>query len=249
MLVVATAAAAQPAPEPSARTWRVCVTDLLLPPYLNADPAHLGVAERMLVDAGRQVGLSVQLLRYPMKRCGAMMDSDSADALLASPTPGNLARFEFPMKAGAVDANRRLARINLVWVARADAAFDWNGHALAGSKASDSVLVGTHLGMPAAYERLQAQGFKVDATSSTIAQLMQKVMAGRIDLAVSLQEEVELALHDPALAPLVMLPRAFLTSDFYTVVRKPLAPEMREIVEAWWTAIGRLRELPDYRPR
>ena len=230
------------------RTWRVCITDLSLPPYLNNDPARLGVAERMLVDAGRQVGLNVQLMRYPMRRCGALVDGDGADALLAGSTPGNQARFDFPMKAGAVDVGRRLARINLLWIARGDGGFEWDGHTLAG-KAPDSVLVGTRLGMPAAYEPLQARGFKVDVTSSTITQLMQKVVARRVDLAVGLQEEVEIALRDPALAPLVMLPRPFLTSDFYAVVHKPLAPEMREIVEAWWTAIGRLREQPDYRPR
>lgn len=231
----------------AAHIWRVCVTDFSLPPYLYNDPNHQGMAERLLVDAGRQVGLSVLLLRYPVKRCAAMLETQGLDASLAAPTPTNLQRAQFPMtKSGTVDVSKRLARINLVWVARPDSSFDWNGHDMIG-KSPDKLLVGTRLAMAAAVDPLQAAGFKVDATSLTVHQLLQKVALKRVDLGVALQEEVELALRDPTLPPLIVLPRAFSSSDFYTIVRRKLSPETQEKVEAWWTAIGRLRDQPEYK--
>ncbi|WP_077036314.1 hypothetical protein [Pelomonas sp. KK5] len=226
-----------------ARIWRVCITDLVLPPYLSNDPAQPGIAERLLVEAGRQSRLSVLLLRYPMKRCVAMADSGSADAALAAPTPDNVRRLEFPMRAGVIDSTRRVARINLVWVARQDANVQWNGGLPAGR-----LVVGTRLGMRSAIEPLQAAGFQVDATASTIGQLLHKVAARRVDLAVGLQEEVEYALHGQPASPLMVLPTAFLTTDFYAVVPRRATPP-GEAVEAWWSAMGRLRELPEFRPR
>ncbi len=234
--------------EEAAQIWRVCVSDLALPPYLYNDPERDGVAERLLIEAGRQAGLSVLLLRYPLKRCNAMLETGGLDALLAAPTPGNLAHLQFPMKGGAVDATRRLARINLVWVARPDSTLQWNGHALLG-KTPEKVLVGTRLGMASAIEPLRGLGFKVDSTSLSIRQLMMKVALKRVDLAVALQEEVGFALRDTTLAPLVVLPRAFSSGDFYAAVRPRLAPEMQEKVEAWWTSIGRLRDTADFRVR
>lgn len=234
--------------QPPARIWRVCVTDMVVPPYLNNDPTRPGLVERLLVDAGRQAGLAVLLLRYPVKRCRAMLDGDGADAAIAGPTAGNLAdQLLFPLKDGGFDVARRLARINLVWVKRADAPWSWDGRSFGGRVAgAPPPLVGTRISMRIATEPLNAMGLRVDETALSTRQLLAKLVARRIDAVVALQEEVELALHDPALKPLVVLPRAFHTGEFYAVVKGPLAPELVEPVEAWWTAIGKLRDRPEY---
>lgn len=236
-------------PQPPARIWRVCVSDLAVPPYLNSDPMRPGLVERLLVDAGRQAGMAVLLLRYPLKRCRTMLDADGADSILAAPTPGNLADLlQFPMKDGGFDVSRRVASVNLVWVKRADSPFDWDGRRLRGGESRPAV-VGTRISMRVAIEPLQAMGLRVDDTALSTRQLLAKLAAGRIDAAVGLQEEVEIALHEHGQKPLVVLPKAFLTGEFYAVVKGPIAPELREQIETWWTAIGRLRDRPEYQPR
>ncbi|MDN3919410.1 hypothetical protein [Roseateles violae] len=253
LLLAALALAAGPAPaqpEP-ARIWRVCITDLAVPPYLNNDPQRLGVAERILLDAGREAGLGVMFLRYPVRRCAAMLDGEGVDAMLASPVARNQAKaMQFPQsRGGAVDAARRLARVNLVWVRRADATLNWDGTALTGVSPGKPPLVGTRAVMNSVIEPLRTRGFEVDDTAISTRQLLMKVAARRVDLAVGMQEEVEFALSEVGVKSLVVLPRAFSSSDYYAAVRPHLAPELQDKVEAWWTAIGRLRESPEYRVR
>ena len=241
LLSTGAARAAEPA-----HIWRVCVTNFYLPPYLYNDPGRLGLLERLVVDAGRQVGLSVLLLRYPIKRCQAMLQTKGLDAVLAAPTPMNLSRYEFPMKAGAVDATKRVGRANLVWVGRPDSPLEWNGRTLVGAP-PQRVLVGTRMAQAVATEPLETMGYKVDATSLTIKQLMMKIALKRVDVGLALQEEVEFALQDPELAPLVVQPKAFSTQEFYVVVGQKLDADTHAKVEEWWTAIGKLRDTPDYR--
>jgi hypothetical protein len=176
------------------------------------------------------------------------MDTDAADATLGAAVPANLERYQFPMKAGAVDASRRLARVNLVWVRRADSALDWNGRSLVGAM-PEKTTVGTRMGLAVSSQPLQAMGFRVDDSALSTRQLLAKLAAERVDLAVALQEEVEFAIQHETAKPLVVMPKAFSSNDFYTLVRPKQPPEMQEKIEAWWTAIGKLRELPEYRNR
>ncbi len=239
-----TAASSEPG---LSQPWRVCVSDASVPPYLYNDPHQLGLAEHLLMDAARQVGLAAELLRYPSARCRAMMKADKLDALLAAPTVPNLTDFQFPEKAGAVDPGRRLARLKLVWVKRADSPFDWqNGEMLGASRTM--LLVGTRAALTVASEPLSRLGFSIDMSARTTHQLLQKLAARRVDLALALQEEVELAMQDPQLQSLVVLPRALSSVDFYLAVQTRLPPERLAQVEAWWAAIGHLRDLPEYRP-
>jgi hypothetical protein len=230
------------------RIWRVCITDSVAPPYLTNDAAHPGIIERILVRSGAEVGLDTLLIRYPALRCRAMMEAQSLDAWIAAPTPGNLATAQFPMKDGAIDPGRRIARINLVWVKRGESPYDWLGGRLKGGTPSE-LLVGTRAGVQAAIGPVQELGFKVDATASSAHQLLLKLQRGRVDMAAAFQDEVEVGLQDPALQGLVVLPTALSSTMIYVAVRKNLPPEMMPQVESWWTAIGRLREMPEYRAK
>ncbi len=229
------------------RILRVCVPDVAIPPFINNDPKHLGWAERIMVDAGREVGLGVLVLRYPVPRCRAMLDNgDSMDAIVSAPTPSNLANFRFPTKAGALDPSKRIAKLNLVWIRRPESDFAWNGRTLSGGKPAE-LLVGSRVSVHAAIDPLKAMGFRVDTSARSVHQLLLMLAGRRIDLAVALQEEAELALQDQQLHALVVLPQAFASMDFYAAVRPGLPADLNEKIEAWWNTIGRLRDRPEYR--
>lgn len=243
LATVATAACAQARP-----FWRVCVTDLVAPPYLYNDPDRPGIAERLLVDAGREAGLEVALLRVPPRRCRTAIEANEAHAVLLSPAVEVQTRYFFPLtRDGALDASRRLASINFMWIKRRDTPFAWDGKQLAGAEPDAVPTVGTRVNVRVAIEQLRALGLNVDDTALSTRQLLLKVAAKRVDLGVAIQEEVDYLMSDPAVESLVMLERPLSRTEMYLAVPKQADAERRQQAEAWWTAIGRLRHRPEYR--
>ena len=230
--------------------WRVCVGDLVILPYISGDPAKPGLIERLLLESGRQAGLAVELLRYPFKRCSAMFDAGQIDAMTLAPVEMNRQRYQFPLnKGGTVDAGQRLARLNIVWVRRAETQLDWDGeHFTGGDGRPTGPLIGSRNTLGVAKVTLRAQGYKVDDAAVSTKQAMAKLKGHRVEVVVGLQEEVEVALRDPALADLVVLPRPFVVAEYHAAVRKNLSAEQQQRVEAWWNAIGRLRETAEFKP-
>ena len=149
------------------RIWRVCVGDQAILPYLNNDPRHLGRAERLLVEAGRAADLSVLLQRYPFRRCRIMMASGDSDMILAGPTPENQDEFRFPQKAGALDAERRIARLNLVWARRPESKLDWDGKRVTGLPESQTPRIGIRAGQRVAVNAVKQLPVLVDETALT----------------------------------------------------------------------------------
>lgn len=245
LLAAAMLCAAQTPAEPP-RIWRICVGDQPVVPYLNNDPRHLGRAERLLVAAGRTVELSVLLQRYPARRCRAMVLSGDSDMTLAAPTPDNLQEFMFPMKAGAPDPDVRLARLNLVWARRQDGKLDWDGKRFTGLTEGQTPRVGVRAGQRVALHAVQMLPVLVDETALSTKLLLRMLNAGRFDLALGLQDEFELALADPEIKPLVVLPKAMLREDFYAVISHKHVSTTQPLAERFWAAIARMRDLPEF---
>lgn len=242
-LLLAPPVEAQEAP----RVWRVCITNSKLPPLLTQDPGHPGVLERLLVDASKEAGWSALLLRYPVERCRLMIERGEADAFLATPVPGNLELMDFPMREGQPDRERMLALAHLLWIKRSGAPGEWDGKRLSGVSAH--ARVGIRHGMRFGLDPLKALGLEVDSSSIDALHLLRRLQAGRFDLAVMLQPELESVVQQhPELGAVVALPRPFLVGDFYAGVSKKVEPALRPRVEVWWTTLARLRDRPDYKP-
>lgn len=230
--------------------WTVCVPNMPVPPFIlniPEQPERLGTAELLALAAVRASGLRGELVHLPPARCRRLLEAGEADALMVSASGANLDSLQFPRDAkGQVDARRRLARLNLVWVSRPDSPFEWNGRELVGH-AAGSILVGTRSPLLAATAPLVEFGFKVDGAAVTTPQVLRKLMAKRVDIAVVVQAELNAALEaDPSLRVLHVLPRPFVSSDFHLAVRKSLSNEQRKRAEAVWAAIARLRNRPEF---
>ncbi|MDI4632844.1 hypothetical protein J7U46_07270 [Pelomonas sp. V22] len=237
---------AQSGAEAPPRIWRVCVGDQPILPYITNDPRHPGRAERLLVAAGKLADLSVQLQRYPFRRCRIMMANGDTDMLLAGPTPENLEEFRFPLKSGALDAERRIARLNLVWVRRADSRFDWDGKRITGMPDERTPKVGLRAGQRVSLNAVRQMPVLVDETALTATLQLRMLAAKRFDLALGLQDEFEIALADPELKPLVVLPRALLREDFFAVISQKHAAAQLPMAERLWNAMGKLRDQPEF---
>lgn len=230
------------------RTWKICLGDAAVPPFLNDGMGAPGLSEQLLIDSARQLGLHLEFHRYPNRRCRLMFKTGEMHAMVLAPTPENLAQWQFPLHDGAVDAAKRVVRLNLVGIKRGEAGFDWDGKSLQ-DPGSQLRMGGVLAGRSVAVELLQKLGLRVDGESRSIRQLMLKLQAQRIDLAVLFREELPEALSAPAAAGLAVLSRPLLAADFYLVSAVGLAAARQEQLEAMWELISRRRELGQYKPR
>jgi len=246
LALLASSAAAQPA---STKGWQVCVADVSTPPYLSDKSDPPGIFERLLLDAGRQAGLRLSLLRLPNKRCTQMLASGQVDAAIAAPSRGAMAIAQFPMRNGSVDPERRLGQLQLVWVKRAESPITWDGHHLAAIP--DLLLVGTRRSLQAALEPLHDLGLRVDDSALNTPQLLRMLALKRIDLAVTLEGEANFALQDQnaQLKSLAVLQKPLSRVDYYVALKPHSTPDEQAAAEALWAAISVLRDLPQYQPR
>ncbi|WIV98268.1 type 2 periplasmic-binding domain-containing protein [Kinneretia aquatilis] len=228
--------------------WRVCVTDLQAPPFLNNQAEHPGTVERMLQDSARQQGLELELLRLPPRRCRLMLDQGQIEAALAGPTPVNLQELQFPLRAGQLDASRSLMQLHLVWLKREDSTLYWDGQALRGLGAGGKVpVIGVRAGVRITAEPLLGLGLRVEDSAHSMAQLLAKLRAGRVDLAVVAAPELNLSPDAQSLHGLAVLSKPLLQMDIYLVQRKDAGAERAALMERWWAAIAQLREAEAHR--
>jgi len=230
------------------RTWKICLGDAAVPPYLSDGTGAPGLSEQLLIDSARQLGLYLEFHRYPGRRCRMMLKAGEMDAMAMAPTAENLQQWQFPFHDGGVDASRRVVRLNLIGVKRSEAGFDWDGKSLHDPGAQLRVG-GALAGRGVAIEILKKLGLKVDGESRSTRQLMLKLQAQRIDLAVLFREEVPEALSVPNAAGLTLLSRPFLAADFYLVSVMNLPAARQEQLEAIWGMVSRRRDLSQYKPR
>lgn len=228
------------------RIWRICVGDQPILPYISNDPRRLGRAERLLVEAGKAADLSVMLQRYPFRRCRNLLASGDSDMAIAGPAPDNFEELRFPMKSGALDPERRIARVNMVWIKRPESAIDWDGQRFTGLPDGHLPHVSLRAGQRVTAHAVRELPLQIDSTALTAKLQLRMLAAGRIDLVLGIQEEFELALADPELKPLVVLPRALLREDFYAVISQKHAAALLPMAERMWTAIARLRDQPEF---
>lgn len=246
LLVLAASCAAQAETKNAPRVWRVCVGDQPILPYISNDPRRLGRAERLLVEAGKVAELSVMLQRYPFRRCRSLLASGDSDMAIAGPTPENLEELRFPTKAGSLDPERRIARVNMVWIKRPESRLDWDGQRFTGIPDGYPPRVGLRAGQRVTAHAVRDLPLQIDGTALTAKHQLRMLAAGRVDLVLGIQEEFELALADPELKPLVVLPRALMREDFFAVISQKHVATHLPMAERMWTAIARLRDQPEF---
>lgn len=230
----------------SALALQVCVGDVPIPPYLGGDPKHLGVTERLMMDAGKQVGLPIELVYWPARRCFEQMRLGHLEAGIGAAIPTNLKEFDFPGSPEG-DPQMRVARTSIVLVKLQEADIRWDGRQLAlpsGQKPRLSARAGFRAGI----EAIHRLGLELTPGPNQSAQVLQMLKRGRLDLAVLVQEEADMLLARPEHAGLVRVEPPLLVTDFYVMTIHQLPQSQRQLVRRWWELMAQWRDLPAYRP-
>lgn len=196
----------------------------------------------MLIDAGRDVGLAVTVLRQPSARCRLGLTSGEIDAMPLPAIPLYMGDLDFPLgPQGQVDSGLRMARFQFVLVRRRGDVVEWDGLRFLPA----SPVVGVRRGVSTLVQRLQGLGVTLDDKASANDQLLAKLLARRVDLAAMSREEFQaLAASQPALEA---LSTPLISTDLHLAVARQLNGPVRERLQAWREQIARLRDSPAYR--
>lgn len=223
---------------------RVCLPDVDLPPYTYRSGRPAGLFDRLLVDAGVQAGLRVQLQRLPSARCRRALQQGDADAMPLPASPLYLDELVFPLRNGRVDAAARMAVLRFVLVRRPGTVPDWDGEKFS----PQAPLVGTRLGVGTLADRLQRLGARLDDKAFSNEQLLDKLLAGRIEMAALSQPEFEALRADPRGERVELLERPLLEVDVHLALSQQAALRLPPAqLQAWREQLVRLRDSPAYR--
>lgn len=88
-------------------------------------------------------------------------------------------------------------------------------------------------------------GLSADDGSLTGDQLLRKLAAGRVEMALLTRGEFD-QLHAATPRPLELLPQPFAEVDYFLGIRRGIGAAQRAQGEAWWSALTRMRDLPAY---
>lgn len=134
-------------------------------------------------------------------------------------------------------------QLHLVWLKRADSDLEWDGQAMHGHVGSaGEPLVGVRAGVRITAEPLRQLGFRVEDSAHSMSQLLAKLRAGRIDLALVSSPELNLAPDAQSLQGLAVLSMPLLQMDVYLVQRQDASAEHLALMERWWALIAQRRE-------
>lgn len=191
----------------------------------------------------RQTGVHFELESRAWRRCLAELGANQWDgAVAASFLPERQAYGVYPMKNGQPDPARRMGADSYSLYRLRGSPANWDGSRFSGITG----LVGAQSGY-SIIPQLQAAHLRVDSSSSSVAILLQKLQAGRIDAVALLTWDGDYILaQDPQLAdhiervdpPLVLRPHYLIFSKALVVGRPALAEKIWHALSAARDASG-----------
>lgn len=199
----------------------------------------------LLNQVATRLNLRFRYQPTPWKRCLTDLGNNVyAGALDASFKPERLANGAYPMLGKApllADTAKALHVEHYVVVRRRGSVVDWDGN----SFFQLTRPAGAPLGYSVA-DDLRRTGIAVDEGSPTAADVLQKLILGRIDLAVLLQGEVAalLAENGQLREKVEILPKAYAEKPYYLMLSHHLQRTDPKLADRIWSGIARERAMP-----
>jgi polar amino acid transport system substrate-binding protein len=223
--------------------FEMCVEDQPLIPLSNAGKQPQGVAEILVKEAARNLGIPVTETIAPWIRCNRMLAAGDYDAALNMTFAGkNPAIAIFPMTpAGAPDTDKAIGRYTSKLFRRVGSTADM----------VDGIFVNTPkpVGIQAGYQLhrqlIQKAGWTVLEIPNDANQMAEMLAGGRVDLLVgdyAVQRVVETK-YKGVIEP---LPTLFSDSVVYVAFSKKFYQANRDTVERLWAEIARVRNSREY---
>ncbi|MYM26275.1 hypothetical protein GTP46_26955 [Duganella sp. FT135W] len=226
-------------------TMHICTGESPILPFTTPD-AH-GIADQLIQQAAKEVGLTIEYHRAPLVRCQAEMRANVSDAYPAAPYTQATASFcVFPMKGTDPDVERAILTRRTLVFRRLGSRTEWSG-----TRFTDlSTPVLTPSGMNSLPVLLGGLGVRVDSSGKSVEANFAKMLAGRADVAIAPEHSGLAIISQPPYAGKIeALPIPFTSQPYYLIVSKRFYQANSELMDKLWNVIGRLRNAADREPQ
>lgn len=226
----------------AAVTLRLCTDEHSRLPYIT--PQGTGVADVLIREAARELGITVEFRPAPITRCREEVRVNAVDGFPTVPYSASVTDFmAFPMHGNDPDPSRAVGNIRAMVFRRVGTPAAWDGARF--TQLNTPVLV--PFGSVLLLDRLTQMGIPLENTARGLEANFQKLLAGRAELAVGSEFTGNVLLGQPQYAGRIeVLPVPFTDEPYYLGVSKHFRDSNRETMEKLWNTMARIRKSPAY---
>lgn len=220
-------------------TFRFAYEDKDVYPYWTGDTTEIPTdSPGVLVECVLKIDellpdITVQLSRYPWKRCQSMLQIGEIDGIIGSFTKERLEIGDYPIRDGAPDESRHLHIQSYSLYVRRSSNFSWDGKVFTNSG-------GKTVAVPRGYsiiDFIRKAGVSVNEVNDT-PQGFQMLLFGRVDglISLSLTAEKVFATLGGAQEGIIVSGKPIDTKYYYIIVSKQFHAAHPELTERIWLA-------------
>jgi len=226
----------------AAVTLRLCTDEQSRLPYIT--PQGTGMADMLIKEAAREVGITVEFRPAPITRCREEIRVNAVDGFPTVPYSASVTEFmAFPMHGTAPDAARAVGNIRALVFRRVGTPAAWDGARF--TQLTTPVLV--PFGSVLLLDRLTQMGIPLENTARGLEANFQKLLAGRAELAVGSEFTGMVLLGQAQYAGKIeALPAPFTDEPYYLGVSKRFRDTHPDLMEKLWNAMTRIRKSAAY---
>ncbi|MEH6814638.1 MAG: transporter substrate-binding domain-containing protein [Motiliproteus sp.] len=234
---------------------KVCGIDIANPPFYRFTPSETpvyeknqGIAFDLIEAASLNLGIHIQIIRLPWKRCLVMLKNGRVDGVIgASYTPERETYGHYPTTTtGQIDYSR-IIYSNTYWLYSNDKGVSWDGKTLR-LPLGGSVATGLGYSSGSLLRNLGVEYQQEYSPSKLIALLNNRRVsviagyAGQLEPFLTSQQQAASAGGNPVRK----LPIPLSQDDMFLLISKPFYESQKDVAESIWRFFGEFHRNGSY---
>lgn len=223
--------------------FSLCTSETPFLPISSVDPAHPGTAQVLVKMVAEKLGVTVNNVATPWKRCQVLVEQGIYDAMSITGYAGiNPTIAIFPMQNGAPDKTKSLGSVPSVIYRRLGDKADFVDGKIINTAKPVAILAGRQVNMDA----IKRAGANSEDGAKNVEALAQKLIARQADLAASAETEFATLVATRLKGVLEALPTPLIESHYYLVFSKQYFAHHQTEVESFWNEMSKVKNSPEY---
>lgn len=220
----------------------VCREDQTDFPWLRTDGT--GYVYVLLDHVSKKLGLQINIVTRPWKRCLFELEHDMVDAVTdASFTIERQKIGAYPMRGDEPDASKRLFNSSYSLFRKIGSKVDWDGKAFAPS----DVVVAAQTSF-SIVKQLEQMGVRVDDSSKSAEAILLRLVHNEVALAALQTQEGSLLVstHLDFRSSVERLPTPFGEKPYFLIFSKRFYKSSQGLANSIWDTIAQVRESQEF---
>jgi len=202
-----------------------------------------GYRAELVQQAARQCNATATFTLAPWQRALYLVENNAVDGVfVASYTAERAAYAVYPLKSGSPDPTKAIKGYTYSLFVRVDVPMSWDGRNVGGR--DRRVLVERGSAGVGIAKRLGLDPIEIAGTDKMLPMLAEKRAGGIIG--IDLNVEAELAKRPDLAASIKELKPPLEAKLGYVIFSKSFYAKQKDLVECFWSALGRIRITPAY---